>query len=84
MQLPEAPLLRVFVLGSVTLEGAGQFATADAVRFTATGGTRSGPDTCTGPRSEPPLSARGLHHTALISSDAERPVPFYQEVLGFR
>jgi catechol 2,3-dioxygenase-like lactoylglutathione lyase family enzyme len=28
-------------------------------------------------------SARGLHHTALISSDVERTVRFYQDVLGF-
>ncbi|MFC4693573.1 MULTISPECIES: VOC family protein [Geodermatophilus] len=31
----------------------------------------------------PPSTARGLHHTALISSDVERTVRFYQEVLGF-
>ena len=31
----------------------------------------------------PASSARGLHHTALISSDVERTVRFYQEVLGF-
>ena len=30
-----------------------------------------------------PSSARGLHHTALISSDVERTVRFYQDVLGF-
>jgi catechol 2,3-dioxygenase-like lactoylglutathione lyase family enzyme len=30
-----------------------------------------------------PSSARGLHHTALISSDVERTVRFYQEVLEF-
>ncbi|MEU8223629.1 VOC family protein [Kribbella sp. NPDC048915] len=28
-------------------------------------------------------SARGLHHTALLSSDVERTVRFYQDVLGF-
>ena len=28
-------------------------------------------------------SARGLHHTALLSSDVERTVRFYQGVLGF-
>ena len=28
-------------------------------------------------------SARGLHHTALISSDVETTVRFYQDVLGF-
>ncbi|MBA2768367.1 MAG: VOC family protein [Sporichthyaceae bacterium] len=31
----------------------------------------------------PQSTARGLHHTALISSDVERTVQFYQEVLGF-
>jgi redox-sensitive bicupin YhaK (pirin superfamily) len=41
VQLPEAPYLHLFVpRGSVTLEGAGQLATGDAVRFTATGGQR--------------------------------------------
>jgi catechol 2,3-dioxygenase-like lactoylglutathione lyase family enzyme len=30
-----------------------------------------------------PSTARGLHHTALISSDVERTVRFYQELLGF-
>lgn len=27
--------------------------------------------------------ARGLHHTALVSSDVERTVKFYQDLLGF-
>jgi catechol 2,3-dioxygenase-like lactoylglutathione lyase family enzyme len=31
----------------------------------------------------PASSARGLHHTALVSSDVERTVAFYQDVLGF-
>ena len=31
----------------------------------------------------PPSTARGLHHTALISSDVERTVRFYQDLLGF-
>ncbi|WP_346619872.1 VOC family protein [Blastococcus montanus] len=31
----------------------------------------------------PRSTARGLHHTALISSDVERTVRFYQDVLGF-
>ena len=31
----------------------------------------------------PPSSARGLHHFALLSSDVERTVRFYQEVLEF-
>ena len=36
------------------------------------------------PRSERPTStARGVHHVALISSDVERTVQFFQGVLGF-
>ena len=35
------------------------------------------------PGSRPASTARGLHHTALISSDVERTVRFYQDVLGF-
>ena len=36
------------------------------------------------PRDErPPSSARGVHHLALICSDVERTVRFYQDVLGF-
>jgi catechol 2,3-dioxygenase-like lactoylglutathione lyase family enzyme len=31
----------------------------------------------------PASSARGLHHTALISSDVERTIRFYQDILGF-
>jgi catechol 2,3-dioxygenase-like lactoylglutathione lyase family enzyme len=31
----------------------------------------------------PPSSARGVHHQALISSDVERTIEFYQGVLGF-
>jgi catechol 2,3-dioxygenase-like lactoylglutathione lyase family enzyme len=31
----------------------------------------------------PHSSARGLHHTALLCSDVERTVRFYQDVLGF-
>jgi catechol 2,3-dioxygenase-like lactoylglutathione lyase family enzyme len=31
----------------------------------------------------PASTARGLHHTALISSDVERTVRFYQGLLGF-
>ena len=31
----------------------------------------------------PVSSARGLHHTALICTDVERTVRFYQDVLGF-
>ncbi|MCW2842683.1 MAG: Lactoylglutathione lyase-like lyase [Nocardioides sp.] len=35
------------------------------------------------PGTRPRSTARGLHHTALISSDVERTVRFYQGVLGF-
>ena len=39
VELPEAPFLHLFVpRGTVTLEGAGELRTGDAVRFTATGG----------------------------------------------
>jgi catechol 2,3-dioxygenase-like lactoylglutathione lyase family enzyme len=31
----------------------------------------------------PETTARGLHHTALISSDVERTIGFYQDLLGF-
>jgi len=31
----------------------------------------------------PPSSARGVHHQALISSDVERTIAFYQDLLGF-
>jgi glyoxylase I family protein len=31
----------------------------------------------------PPSSARGVHHMALICSDVERTVRFYQDMLGF-
>lgn len=31
----------------------------------------------------PPSSAQGIHHVALISSDVEATVRFYQEILGF-
>jgi len=31
----------------------------------------------------PPSSARGLHHFALVSSDVERTVRFYQDLLEF-
>ncbi len=30
-----------------------------------------------------PSTARGLHHVALVSSDVERTVRFYQDVVGF-
>ncbi|MGZ4460246.1 MAG: VOC family protein [Nocardioides sp.] len=35
------------------------------------------------PGERPASSARGLHHTALVSGDVERTVRFYQDVLGF-
>ena len=35
------------------------------------------------PGDRPASTARGLHHTALISSDVETTVRFYQDVLGF-
>ena len=31
----------------------------------------------------PPSTARGLHHMALICSDVEQTIQFYQELLGF-
>ncbi|MGH9277115.1 MAG: VOC family protein, partial [Acidimicrobiales bacterium] len=31
----------------------------------------------------PPSTARGVHHLALLSSDVERTVRFYQDLLGF-
>ena len=31
----------------------------------------------------PPTTARGVHHVALLSSDVERTIRFYQDVLGF-
>jgi redox-sensitive bicupin YhaK (pirin superfamily) len=41
VELPEAPYLHLFVAaGTVQLEGAGELATGDAVRLTATGGQR--------------------------------------------
>jgi catechol 2,3-dioxygenase-like lactoylglutathione lyase family enzyme len=35
------------------------------------------------PAERPESTARGLHHTALISSDVERTIEFYQGLLGF-
>ena len=33
--------------------------------------------------SRPPSTARGVHHMALVCSDVERTVRFYQDILGF-
>ena len=35
------------------------------------------------PERRPPTTARGLHHTALVSSDVEQTIAFYQGLLGF-
>jgi catechol 2,3-dioxygenase-like lactoylglutathione lyase family enzyme len=35
------------------------------------------------PAARPASTARGIHHTALICSDVERTIRFYQELLGF-
>jgi glyoxylase I family protein len=35
------------------------------------------------PDQRPPSSARGVHHMALICSDVERTIQFYQDVVGF-
>jgi catechol 2,3-dioxygenase-like lactoylglutathione lyase family enzyme len=35
------------------------------------------------PRTRPRSSARGVHHLALVCSDVERTIRFYQELLGF-
>jgi catechol 2,3-dioxygenase-like lactoylglutathione lyase family enzyme len=35
------------------------------------------------PAGRPPSSARGVHHLALLCSDVERTIRFYQELLGF-
>ena len=36
------------------------------------------------PRADrPPSTARGVHHMALICSDVERTIQFYQDLLGF-
>jgi catechol 2,3-dioxygenase-like lactoylglutathione lyase family enzyme len=34
-------------------------------------------------KDRPPSLARGIHHTALLSSDVERTIRFYQDVLEF-
>ncbi len=36
-----------------------------------------------GPGERPSSTARGLHHAALVSSDVERTIEFYQGLLGF-
>jgi catechol 2,3-dioxygenase-like lactoylglutathione lyase family enzyme len=35
------------------------------------------------PEARPTSSARGVHHLALLSSDVERTIVFYQDLLGF-
>lgn len=35
------------------------------------------------PEVRPPSTARGVHHVALLSTDVERTIDFYQRVLGF-
>jgi catechol 2,3-dioxygenase-like lactoylglutathione lyase family enzyme len=35
------------------------------------------------PGQRPASTARGLHHAALVSSDVERTIGFYQDILGF-
>jgi glyoxylase I family protein len=35
------------------------------------------------PAARPPSTARGIHHAALICSDPEQTIRFYQELLGF-
>jgi catechol 2,3-dioxygenase-like lactoylglutathione lyase family enzyme len=35
------------------------------------------------PGSRRPTTARGVHHVALLSSDVERTIGFYQDLLGF-
>ena len=39
--------------------------------------------TCVRPANDRRRRPAGLHHTALISSDVERTVRFYQDLLGF-
>jgi len=34
-------------------------------------------------KDRPPSTARGIHHTALVSSDVERTIKFYQGILEF-
>jgi glyoxylase I family protein len=36
-----------------------------------------------GPGERPPSTVRGVHHVALICSDVERTIAFYQSLLGF-
>jgi catechol 2,3-dioxygenase-like lactoylglutathione lyase family enzyme len=35
------------------------------------------------PSARPPSTARGVHHLALLCSDVERTIRFYQDLLGF-
>ena len=48
-----------------------------------TNGLRCERGTFANPASRPTSSARGVHHFALLSSDVERTIAFYQDVLEF-
>jgi catechol 2,3-dioxygenase-like lactoylglutathione lyase family enzyme len=43
----------------------------------------SGVPTCASVTAAPATIARGVHHVALLSSDVERTIRFYQDLLGF-
>ena len=53
------------------------------IRIVTTSGHACGPSTSSRPAERPPSSARGVHHQALISSDVERTIDFYQGLLEF-
>ena len=53
------------------------------IRIVTTSGHACGPSTCCPAGQRPPSSARGVHHQALISSDVERTIDFYQGLLEF-
>jgi catechol 2,3-dioxygenase-like lactoylglutathione lyase family enzyme len=54
-----------------------------AVEELAAERARIAADLLIAPAERPATSGRGIHHTALISSDVRRTVEFYQGVLGF-
>lgn len=56
-----------------------------AVDYEALAATRAAiAETCMAPAGERrPSTARGIHHVALLSSDVQRTVDFYQGILGF-